>query len=134
MKETSAGAVIFTENEERLFLLLGYPSGHWDFVKGKMETGESARQTAIRETYEETGIKDLEFVDGFEESIRYDFKFRGELIHKKVIFYLAKTHTTHVEISHEHLGFSWLNYEDAVKKTTYDNARRVLSRAIIRLS
>ena len=134
MNETSAGAVIFTENEERLFLLLGYPSGHWDFVKGKMEAGESALQTAIRETYEETGIKDLEFLDGFEESIRYDFKFRGELIHKKVVFYLAKTHTTHVEISHEHLGFSWLNYEDAVKKTTYDNARRVLSRAVRRLS
>ena len=57
IEETSAGIVIFRrENSKILFLLLHYPSGHWDFVKGKMEKGESVQQTAIRETKEETGI------------------------------------------------------------------------------
>ena len=36
IKETSAGIVLYRkENTKNLFLLLHYPSGHWDFVKGK---------------------------------------------------------------------------------------------------
>jgi len=35
-------------------------------------------------------MRDLNFVEGFEENIEYDFQFEGELIHKKVVFYLAK--------------------------------------------
>ena len=36
-EEVSAGIILFNENEGRKFLLLNYPSKHWDFVKGKME-------------------------------------------------------------------------------------------------
>ena len=130
MDETSAGAVIFREvNDERLYLVLHYPSGHWDFVKGKMEEGESTHETVIREAQEETGISDLEFIEGFEETIRYDFQFEGELIHKKVIFYLAKTKTEEIIISHEHLGFLWTNFENAREKTTYNNAKSIITKA-----
>ena len=123
MHETSAGAVIFRKvNGERLYLLLHYPSGHWDFVKGKMEEGESTHQTVIRETQEETGISDLEFVNGFEEEIKYDFQFEGELIHKKVIFYLAETKTEQIIISHEHLGFLWTNFDNARGNISRDNS------------
>ncbi len=129
MNEISAGVVIFRENSKLLFLLLYYPSGHWDFVKGKIEENENTLQTVARETKEETGITDLNFVDGFEESIEYDFRYEGELIHKKVIFFLAKTSIEKIKISHEHLDYVWLEFEDALEKTTYQNARSVLSRA-----
>ena len=130
MEETSAGAIIFRENNDsRLYLLLNYPSGHWDFVKGKMEEGESPHQTVIREAKEETGIEDLDLFSEYEEEIRYDFQFEGELIHKKVIFFLAKTKTEKITISHEHQDFVWLSYEDAMKKTTYENARSILLKA-----
>lgn len=129
MNEVSAGVVIFREDSKLLFLLLYYPSGHWDFVKGKIEENENTLQTVARETKEETGITDLDFVDGFEESIEYDFQYEGELIHKKVIFFLAKTSIEKIKISHEHLDYVWLEFEDALEKTTYQNARSVLSRA-----
>jgi 8-oxo-dGTP pyrophosphatase MutT (NUDIX family) len=129
MNEVSAGVVIFREDSKLLFLLLYYPSGHWDFVKGKIEEKENTHQTVVRETKEETGITDLDFVDGFEESIEYDFQYDGELIHKKVIFFLAKTSIEKIKISHEHLDYVWLEFEDALEKTTYQNARSVLSRA-----
>ncbi|MEE8181417.1 MAG: NUDIX domain-containing protein [Nitrosopumilaceae archaeon] len=129
MNEISAGVVIFREDSKLLFLLLYYPSGHWDFVKGKIEEKENTHQTVVRETKEETGITDLDFVDGFEESIEYDFQYEGELIHKKVIFFLAKTSIEKIKISHEHLDYVWLEFEDALEKTTYQNARSVLSRA-----
>ncbi len=130
MNEKSSGTVIFRDTSEGIvFLLLHYPSGHWDFVKGKMEKGENPLNTVIREAKEETGISDLNFVDGFEENIEYDFQFEGELIHKKVVFYLAKTNTEKITISHEHLDFVWLDYKSALEKTTYQNAKSALSKA-----
>ncbi|MFB3113667.1 MAG: bis(5'-nucleosyl)-tetraphosphatase [Nitrosopumilaceae archaeon] len=130
MNEKSSGAVIFRDTPEGIvFLLLHYPSGHWDFVKGKMEKGEDPLDTVVREAKEETGISDLNFVEGFEENIEYDFQFEGELIHKKVVFYLAKTNTEKITISHEHLDFVWLDYKSAFEKTTYQNAKSLLSKA-----
>ena len=130
IEETSAGIVIYRkENSEKLFLLLHYPSGHWDFVKGKMESGETTQQTAIRETKEETGITDITFVENFEEWIEYNFKYQGELVQKKVVFFLAETKTKNVKISHEHSGYTWINYNTSMEKTTFDNAKTVLTKA-----
>ena len=111
------------------YLLLNYPTGHWDFIKGKIESGEKELQTAIRETKEETGIEDIEFIDGFKESINYNFQYEGELIYKEVVFFLAKTKTETVKISHEHLDYCWLDYNNAREKTTYQNAKNILSKA-----
>lgn len=135
IEETSAGIVLFRkEDTKNLFLLLHYPSGHWDFVKGKMEKGESTHDTAIRETKEETGITDIKFLDNFEEWIEYNFQFQGELVYKKVVFFLAETKTKEIKISHEHLDFTWMDYNTAMEKTTFDNAKTVLTRAQMLLS
>ncbi len=130
IEETSAGIVLFRkEGSKILFLLLHYPSGHWDFVKGKMEVGESTHETAIREAREETGITDIVFLENFEEWIKYDFQYQGELVHKKVVFFLAETKTKEVVISHEHLDYTWVDYNTSMEKTTFDNAKTVLTRA-----
>ena len=130
IEETSAGIVIFRkEGTKNLFLLLHYPSGHWDFVKGKMEKGETTHQTAIREAKEETGITDITFVENFEEWIEYNFKYQGELVQKKVVFFLAETKTKEIKISHEHSGYTWLDYNESMEKTTFDNAKTVLTKA-----
>ncbi len=129
-KERSAGIVLFLEKSEgNRYLLLNYPTGHWDFVKGKIEHGETEHQTALRETKEETGISDLEFIDGFKENINYNFQYEGELIYKEVVFFLAKTKTETVIVSNEHLSYTWLDYKNAVEKTTYQNAKDILSKA-----
>ena len=130
IEETSAGIVLFRkEGSKKLFLLLHYPSGHWDFVKGKMEKGESTHQTAIREAQEETGITDITFVENFEEWIKYNFKYQGELVQKKVVFFLAETKTKEIKISHEHSGYTWMDYNSSMDKTTFDNAKTVLTKA-----
>lgn len=130
IEETSAGILLFRrEGTQLLFLLLHYPSGHWDFVKGKMEKGESAHETSIRETKEETGITDITFVENFEEWIQYNFQFEKELVNKKVVFFLAETDTKNVVISHEHTGYTWMNYNDSMEKITFDNAKTILTKA-----
>ncbi|MCH7647491.1 MAG: NUDIX domain-containing protein [Nitrosopumilus sp.] len=130
IEETSAGMILFRKEDSKiLFLLLHYPSGHWDFIKGKMEKGESTHETAIREAKEETGIMDITFLENFEEWINYDFQYQGELVHKKVVFFLAETKTKEVMISHEHLDYTWMDYNTSMEKTTFDNAKTVLTRA-----
>ena len=130
IKETSAGIVLYRkENTKNLFLLLHYPSGHWDFVKGKMEKNETTHETAIRETKEETGITDIVFAENFEEWIEYNFKYKGELVQKKVVFFLAETKTEEIKISHEHSGYIWMDYNASMEKTTFDNAKTVLTKA-----
>ena len=129
-EQKSAGIVLFRNaSNKNEFLLLNYPQGHWDFVKGKVEQGETPHETALRETKEETGISDIEFIDGFEESVEYDFRFKKENIHKKVIFFLAKTNEKNIKLSHEHNDYLWLEYNDALKKTTFENAKNVLTKA-----
>ena len=129
----SAGAVVYRDTPRgRLFLLLNYPQGHWDFVKGHVEEGETDVQAAVREAREETGISDLVFDDGFAETVKYMFYGAGgRPIHKSVVFFLARTRTSKVVISDEHQGHSWEPMHVALKKATFENARRVLEAARI---
>ena len=136
--EVSVGAVVFCEEGgRREYLLLHYPSGHFDFPKGHVEPGETEEMTLRRETEEETGIRDLK-VFPKRVSIRYFYvargnerekrlsKKRGIWIFKQVYFYPAQTTTREIRISHEHIGSVWLPYEEALAKVTFENARRVL--------
>ena len=128
-EEVSAGIILFNEIGDKEFLLLNYPSKHWDFVKGKMEKDETPHETALRETKEETGISDVEFIDGFKEEIEYYFYADNQEIHKKVIFFLGKTKTTDIILSHEHLDFIWLDFDNAQEKITYKNAKNLLKKS-----
>ncbi|MDP2641026.1 MAG: bis(5'-nucleosyl)-tetraphosphatase [Candidatus Yanofskybacteria bacterium] len=135
-REKSAGAVIVRmEQQVPFFLLLHYPSArrakreYWDLPKGHMEKGETEQETARREVEEETGLSDIVFEESFREPIHYTFQFQEKRISKTVIFFLARTNQEQVKISHEHVGYIWLPYEEALERLTFANARRVLKAA-----
>jgi len=129
-KEKSCGAVVFIQHKEGIrYLLLHYEAGHWDFPKGHMGKNEKEEMTAAREIKEETGIKSIDFVDGFREVITYFYKRGEETIHKEVIFFLAQSATEEVTISKEHIGHVWMSYENAFKKLTFNTAKELLRKA-----
>lgn len=128
--ERSAGAVLFImDNSEPEYLLLHYTAGHWDFPKGNIELGETEEEAAVREIREETGIKDVEFVKGFSRTISYRYRKARRLVNKEVVLFLARTNTRQVTISHEHTGYAWKKYDDAMKLLTFKNARDPLAAA-----
>ena len=129
LREKSCGAVVFLRNREVKYLLLQYKAGHWDFVKGNVEPNESEKDTVTRELREETGIADAQFIEGFREKIEYFYRRQGATIHKEVIFFLIGTHTEKIELSYEHVDYTWLNYEHAMEKLTFKNARDILQKA-----
>ena len=103
--EKSVGAIIFLKDKEVKYLLLHYESGHWDYVKGHVEKGESEEETLLREAKEEAGLMDLKIIDGFKEKIKYFFKADGKLISKEVVFYLAETKTKDIKLFFAPKGF-----------------------------
>lgn len=122
----SAGFIVFNKGK---FLLLHYGAGHWDFPKGHIEKGETIEEAARRELEEETGIKDIYIVPGFEEKLGYFFKRDGKIVHKEVVFFLAETKTSSVKLSHEHIGYKWLSYHEALAQLTFKSAKDILSKA-----
>ena len=129
LQEKSCGAVVFLKSSEVKYLLLRYGAGHWDFVKGNVEPNENEKDTVVRELQEETGIVDAHFVDGFREKIEYFYRRQGMTIHKQVVFFIIETNTKTVKLSFEHVGYTWLNYQNAMKKLTFQNAKNVLKKA-----
>lgn len=127
INEHSAGAVLYGFAKKDVeFLLLHYTSGHWDFPKGNVEGEETELEAVIREIFEETGITDLKFIGGFVQSIHYNYKRDGNIVQKKVTFYLARTATFNVKLSNEHQGFIWANYPLALTTLTYRSAKDIL--------
>ena len=135
--EKSCGVVLF--NEQKV-LLLQYATGqkegewdlqgHWDFPKGHVDKGETEIETATRELEEETGIKNIILLDNFRKTINYKIQKRDKKISKEVVFFIATTVETEINLSHEHVDYGWFDFTSALKQLTYDNARSVLSEAI----
>ena len=132
-KVRSAGAVVFRKEKGKiLFLLICYGTKEkfwWDFPRGQIEKGETEEETAKREIFEETGIKNLKFFPGFKESYRYFFRNGQELVFKENIIFLAETKTKRIKLSFEHHDFVWLPFKEALSKLTYENSKEILKRA-----
>jgi bis(5'-nucleosidyl)-tetraphosphatase len=130
LREKSCGAVVFIKKDNSTkYLLLNYAAGHWDFVKGNVELNETEKETVLRELKEETGITDATFIDGFKETIAYFYRRQGLTVHKEVVFFIIETHAEKVEVSFEHVGYIWLDYQHALEKLSFKNAKDVLQKA-----
>jgi 8-oxo-dGTP pyrophosphatase MutT (NUDIX family) len=131
--DKSCGVVLFNSGK---VLLLRHSSvssgggGHWDFPKGHIDDGETEIQTALRELEEETGITHANIIEGFRDTITYTFSGDQGPIEKEVVFFIAITKESKVVLSHEHIDYSWLDFDSAFSRLTYDNARQVLRNAI----
>ena len=130
VEERSAGAVVYrtTEVGRRVFVLL-LNAGRWDFPKGNREEGETEVQTVVREVGEETGLKRITIVAGFRKVIEYFYRRDKQNIHKQVVYLLARTDDGDVKISHEHQGFGWFTYSEALMRASYDNSKKLLADA-----
>jgi ADP-ribose pyrophosphatase YjhB (NUDIX family) len=55
----AAGGLVTNEQDE---ILMIFRRGMWDLPKGKLDTGEKLEDCAVRETEEETGLKNIELL------------------------------------------------------------------------
>ena len=98
-----------------------------DSPKGMQMSGETEEQTAIREVKEETNL-DVEIIDNKRYTMQY-ITDRGNL--KEVVLFMAKQLNSNIKAQEEEItAIKWLNFEEAVKTITYDNAKELLKNVL----
>ncbi len=125
--EKSCGAVVYkTSNKGIKYLLLnsiGLDS-YWGFPKGHMEYSETEEETALREVFEECGLK-VNLIDGLRATDKYNI---DNFIEKEVVLFLGEADNSLIKIQVEEIeDYRWCNYEEAKSLLTYESGRRILS-------
>ncbi len=130
--EHSAGVITYfyvPDLQQIQYLILHYPSGHWDFPKGKIERNETEIEAAVREVHEETGLS-ISIDHNFRHCLSYFYKNKdGRLVSKEVVFFVGQATTQQVVLSFEHQDYQWLTYTAAQQQLTYRNAQELLALA-----
>ncbi|WP_346867239.1 MULTISPECIES: bis(5'-nucleosyl)-tetraphosphatase [unclassified Clostridium] len=127
--EKSCGAVVYTTSNKGIQYLLLKSIGldsYWGFPKGHMEYSETEEETALREVFEECGLK-VNLIDGFRATDKYNI---DNFIEKEVVLFLGEADNSLIKIQVEEIeDYRWCNYEEAKSLLTYESGRRILSEA-----
>jgi len=135
-REFSAGGVVIRRMRGRWWFAAtrpqGKPAGTWVLPKGLVDPGESTRETALREVFEETGLA-TELVEKLGD-VRYTYTWEGERVFKIVSFFLMRPTGGRIglikaEMTVEVAEARWLPLEEAESLLTYGGERRMTIQA-----
>ncbi|WP_300765780.1 NUDIX hydrolase [uncultured Bifidobacterium sp.] len=130
VREYSAGGLIFNTRDEVAIIARHSRSGHleWCLPKGHIESGETPRETAVREVHEETGILG-EVVDSI-ATIDYWFTGTNQRVHKLVHHFalrrLSGDLTVEGDPDHEAEEAIWVRFTDLEDVLSYPNERKIV--------
>ncbi|MEK6902854.1 MAG: NUDIX domain-containing protein [archaeon] len=122
--EKACGAVVY--RGKKFVLLKPTKSRNWSSPKGRMEKGENEEQTARREIFEETGLKNLVFHPTFRKVNKYTMMRENGPIERHVIFFLAESKSGDVVLSEEHSAFEWLSFEASIHRVHFPALKAIL--------
>lgn len=127
--EISCGAVVYTrKNDNILYVIVKSTEGYFGFPKGHMEKNETEEQTAIREIFEETGLK-VNIIPGFKTINEYPIPHKEGAI-KRVIYFLAEYDNQNIRYQKDELlGAYLMTYEEAISLFQFDNLKKVFDKA-----
>ena len=124
-RPVSVLVVIHTADLQILLLERASHAGYWQSVTGSQEGSESLVETAVRELYEETGIRveptalrDWQHTNTFEIFAEWRHRYAPEVSHNtEHVFSLELPEIVPVSIApDEHLAYQWLPLREAADK------------------
>jgi 8-oxo-dGTP pyrophosphatase MutT (NUDIX family) len=140
-REFSAGGVLVRRLQGRWVLAAirpaGKPPGVWALPKGRIDPGEQAEATALREVGEETGARGRPA--GKLGDVKYWFNWEGERVFKVVSFFLVRYTDGRLgdippEHRHEVAETKWLPLDEAPSLLAYKGERDMARKAAARLA
>jgi 8-oxo-dGTP pyrophosphatase MutT (NUDIX family) len=125
-KVKACGVLVFRREPRPEFLVMKHRH-RFDLPKGHLEAGETDRECALREMWEETGIPrdsidldpDFEYREVY---YPYEARFGPGRVEKTLIVYLGWLLKEHPIQVTEHVGYDWLPWKPPhkVQRFTFD--------------
>ena len=130
--EYSCGAVVFTMiNGAPHYLLIrqnDQTEGCHGFPKGHMEPGETEEQTALREIYEEVGLR-VRLIPGFRAVTEYQLPSPPDT-RKRVVFFLAEYEDQATVVQESELAsITIAPWPRALELTEFADSKKILTDA-----
>ncbi len=122
----AAGGIVECDGK----ILLIHRHGKWDLPKGKIETGESTEEAAIREITEETGVTNLAIIGRLENTF-HTYNTYGPDSIKKTAWFVLKTDTIQEGRPQNEEGITDVKWVDKTElmnylKDSYDSLKDVV--------
>jgi 8-oxo-dGTP pyrophosphatase MutT (NUDIX family) len=140
-RELSAGGVLVRRIRGRPHLAAirpqGKPAGLWALPKGNLDPGEGPAETAVREVWEETGVRGR-LVEKLGD-VKYTYTRReGARVFKIVSFYLLIAGRGRIGAIEERMRVEvaearWLPLDEAPRLLAYGGERQMAKEALARL-
>ena len=130
--EYSCGAVVFQRiNGKPHYVLVrakNQPMGCHGFPKGHMEAGETEEQTALREIYEEVGLR-VRLLPGFRAVTEYQLPAPPDT-RKRVVFFLAEYECQETTVQESELAaITIAPWPQALELTEFADSKHILTEA-----
>ena len=127
-KEKSCGALVLRSGAAsyEILVLKHRLGGHWSFPKGHVESGETEVQTALREVFEETGLR-ISLAKSFREMVSYSPR---PDVNKDVVYFLGFAADSTTTMQEEEVSeIFWVELDHAMEYLTYYNDKQLLRSA-----
>lgn len=127
--EVSSGAVVFTRKENNIyFAIVKSLEGYYGFPKGHIEGNETEEETALREIYEEIGIR-AQIITGFRTIDEHPVPNKKDVI-KRIIYFVAEYDKQQLCYQEDELEGAYLmTYEEAMDAFQFESSKRILNEA-----
>ena len=122
--EKSSGCIIFNNNK---VLVVKQINGDYGFPKGHIEDNETLEECAIRETFEEVGLR-VKVDPNLKFSISY---FVHNNVPKKATYFVSfLIDTDNIVIQEEEIEEAmWVNIDDVYNILSFDNLKKLWTMA-----
>ena len=130
VREPTSGGIVFRmsrDNKDIEILLIQDSKNRWTIPKGHIEPGETAKQTAVREIGEESGLHHVQVLTWLGK-IHFKYRRQDKLVLMTTQIYLVRSLDEHEKPQKEKWmnGIKWFNFNDALNAIEYDDIEKLM--------
>lgn len=130
VREPTSGGIVFRMSRDRKdieILLIQDSKNRWTIPKGHIEPGETAKQTALREIGEESGLHHVEVLTWLGK-IHFKYRRLDKLVLMTTQIYLVRALDSHEKPHKEKWmnGIRWFKFNDAIDAIEYEDIERLM--------
>lgn len=130
VREPTAGGIVFRTKPEQNdidILLIQDSKGRWTIPKGHIEPGETAKQTAIREIGEESGLFHIQVLTWLGK-IHFQYRRIDKLVLMTTQIYLVRAmDDAEIPTKEQWMkGIKWFKFNDAIEAIEYEDIEKLM--------